>query len=498
MTSNMQRGRRIGRLLFGVSVLAAIASTLTVSASVRYVDLNNGSPAPPFTNWTAAATNIQDAIDAADAGDEIVVTNGVYQTGGGVAGAATNRVAVIKSIVVRSVNGPQSTTISGSGTLRCVYLANGASVSGFTLTSGVAGNGGGVACESASAVVSNCVLTGNSAATYGGGASGGTLNNCTLTGNSAQHGGGAATSTLNNCEVTGNSTGKSNAAFYESGGGAYSGTLNNCVVTGNSVGENCYGGEASSATLNNCTLAGNTALWGGGGGASSSTLNNCIVYFNRAPGDQGPNVNGCTLNSCFTTEPLFVDYAGGNLRLQTGSPCINVGNNAYAVGTTDLDGNPRIAGGTVDIGSYEYQGLSVNITATAGGSTVRNPDLPAYWVGSIVTVTATPATGYGFIRWTGDASGSTNPLTVVVNSDKNITAVFASTSLTLANQGVGTIAKFPDEPFYAVGEQVALSATAGRWHVFAGYTDGNANNPRTVTIGGEQRVHGSFHAHDAA
>jgi len=50
-----------------------------------------------------------------------------------------------------------------------------------------------------------------------------------------------------------------------------------------------------------------------------------------------------------------VDYAGGNLRLQSDSPCINSGDNAYVVGTTDLDGNPRIVGGTVDIGAYEYQ-----------------------------------------------------------------------------------------------------------------------------------------------
>lgn len=56
-----------------------------------------------------------------------------------------------------------------------------------------------------------------------------------------------------------------------------------------------------------------------------------------------------------TNAPLFVSQAGGNLRLQTNSPCINAGNNAYVQTTNDLDGNPRIKGGTVDMGAYEYQ-----------------------------------------------------------------------------------------------------------------------------------------------
>jgi len=52
-----------------------------------------------------------------------------------------------------------------------------------------------------------------------------------------------------------------------------------------------------------------------------------------------------------TNAPLFVKVGAGNLHLQSNSPCINAGNNAYVTTTTDLDGRLRIVGGTVDMGA---------------------------------------------------------------------------------------------------------------------------------------------------
>ena len=246
---------------YNESLPAGVSSTVTihvVAQPVYYVAADSTNPSPPYGSWATAATNIQDAVDAATvAGAWVLVTNGTYVSGERVVeGTITNRVAVDKPIVLRSINGPQFTVINGQGGVRCVYLRARASLSGFTLTNGVANSGGGVWCESDTGVISNCVLVANSASD-GGGAYGGALYNCTLTGNS---GDGASMSTLYNCRLTGNS-----------GGGASGGTLYNCALTDNS------GVGASGATLYNCTLTCNSA-----GGAVGSTLYNCIVYYNTA------------------------------------------------------------------------------------------------------------------------------------------------------------------------------------------------------------------------
>ena len=67
---------------------------------------------------------------------------------------------------------------------------------------------------------------------------------------------------------------------------------------------------------------------------------------------------------------------------------------------------------------------TLNVTAQHG-SVSQDPEQLTYSNGDIVTLTPTAYAGYKFISWDGDASGSNNPLTVIMNSNKNITALFA-------------------------------------------------------------------------
>jgi uncharacterized repeat protein (TIGR02543 family) len=66
---------------------------------------------------------------------------------------------------------------------------------------------------------------------------------------------------------------------------------------------------------------------------------------------------------------------------------------------------------------------TLNVTA-ANGTVAENPNQATYISGAAVQLTATPNSGYTFSSWSGDATGTVNPLTVTMNTNKNITANF--------------------------------------------------------------------------
>jgi len=301
-----------------------------------------GASVIPYATWADAATNIQDAIDIAKPGELVLVSNGLYNSGTRLTPgfASSNRIVLNKDITVRSVNGPSVTIIQGEnngnnyGSVRCAYLSAGV-LSGFTLAGGATpgvspqnfireDNGGGAFL--AGGTLEFCLITGNTARGFGGGVHGGTLNACIIRDNVAPQFGFAVSSS----------------------------TLNNCAIFNNFNGGTIY------CTLNNCSVVNNSAIpLGNPSGTYYGTARNSIVYNNSVNYQFTTFYNSCTTpmpsgSQNITNNPLMVNYAAGNLRLMSNSPCINKGTNIYVVGNVDADGNARIVGGIVDMGAYEY------------------------------------------------------------------------------------------------------------------------------------------------
>ncbi|HTI99070.1 MAG TPA: hypothetical protein VL527_09320, partial [Dongiaceae bacterium] len=263
------------RRILSLGTLLLLLTAWRIPAATLYVDGGSTNPAPPYLDWASAAADIQSAIDAAQDGDLILVTNGLYATGGRVIhGALTNRVAVDKAVTVQSVNGPDVTLIQGyqapgyfpndDTAIRGVYLTNHAALVGFTITGGATryqGHGdiiqeqcgGGIWCESTNAAISNCVITANTCMYYAAGVYSGTLYSSLVVSNlnrKTSYGGGAvAYSRVFDSVISGNLLGPN--SDVGGGGGAFSCTLSNCVLTGNALTavDHCF--------LDNCTLTNN-------------------------------------------------------------------------------------------------------------------------------------------------------------------------------------------------------------------------------------------------
>ncbi len=273
----------------------------------------------------------------------------------------------------------------------------------------------GIYCEHSSPMITGCTITSNWAEWGPGGGifsqdSNLTITSSTISDNTAEWGAGIScyygSTTITNCTITGNSAkwGGGICCYYGST------TINNCTITGNSAeGELAYGGGILCAgdedgndtfTFSNCTITGNSATWGGGicCGYSSTTIANCILWANEAPNgpelylaeDSNALVNytdvqggpndvyigpDCTLSwglGNIDVDPCFVEpgywdandtpddvnddfWIEGDYYLLPNSLCIDAGDPNYIPepNETDIDGNPRIINGRIDMGAYE-------------------------------------------------------------------------------------------------------------------------------------------------
>jgi hypothetical protein len=304
-----------------------------------FVDASNPSPAPPYGSWADAAANLQAAVTEALAGHGpgtscvVLVTNGTYVLAG--------QVVLDKPIAIRSVNGPAVTVVDGNGAVtqqRCFYVTANATIEGLTIAKGYAfGNsptnrGGGLYLYGCTALVQNCWIVSNQAATATGvsGQGGGvamtdgasTLADCLVAHNSTLTDGNGTGVYLNNCAGRVNGCVVSNhvqAGNNGTGAGlfmnnSYSAIVSGCLFTANSCsryGANyVYGG-----TVTHCVFSNNYARSAGGGlqlygHTTGSRLENSLLVWNRTGGEGGGGVDinrGTILNSV-----LMFNYTSGN------------------------------------------------------------------------------------------------------------------------------------------------------------------------------------------
>jgi len=345
--------------------------------SSLYVSLHGGHTSP-YTNWSTAATNIQAAVDMADAGSLILVSNGTHNL--------DTAVDVSKDVVLRGFDGAASTRIDGGNKTRCLYVnhAN-AVIEELTLTNGWATHGGGVYIASAGGTVRDSRITGCTAGNYGGGAflnGSGTIEDCTIHANTAvtNDGGGVYLSQggeVRRCVISSNEAAKAGGAFVYSGGAIRNSLIRRNHARGPSDGRG--GGVLlfmPGGVLENCTVVENTAqaLGDGINAVSGGAIRNCIVYSNN--GNNHCN-NGGTWSDCCTTPsigsgciidaPGFLDSGSQDYRLAPNSPCIDEGTTqAWMAAATDLQGYPRIVDSSVDIGAYEHS--PVHYVSPAGSN----------------------------------------------------------------------------------------------------------------------------------
>jgi len=126
----------------------------------------------------------------------------------------------------------------------------------------------------------------------------------------------------------------------------------------------------------------------------------------------------------------------------------------------------------------------LSITINPAGSGSVSPIHGYYSEGAQVTLTATPASSYEFVSWSGDASGTSPTVTITMNSNKDVTANFRVIQYTLATsvsppEG-GSIS--PSSGSYDGGSSFTLAATPSSGYEFVSWSGDACGTSPTATI----------------
>jgi predicted outer membrane repeat protein len=353
-------------MLFARSAIISfliVCSPLLIADTV-YVDinadgLNNG------TSWDDAYTSIGSALGNAVDDDEIIVAEGLYSEYVDMDGLAVT----LRSTDPNDPNVVAATIVDGGGVAPAVTCDTGEDVDtliqGFTLQNGDGSSngfgGGGVYCKNSNPVISKCVFISNTATYYGGGVfcHGGspTLSSCKFLGNTAGYGGGLScyqsNAMVNSCVFSGNSS-------SNHGGGIHtlqaSPTIINCSFSQNSTsfGGAMYCSQGSPSVIN-------SLLWGDSATNTNEVYSSgsmiSLDYCSIEGGWTGSGANNVIINPGYNDPDGDDDTAGtvdDDLSLDPYSRCINAGDlSGDYDGLADVDAQPRLAYGQVDMGADE-------------------------------------------------------------------------------------------------------------------------------------------------
>lgn len=173
----------------------------------------------------------------------------------------------------------------------------------------------------------------------------------------------------------------------------------------------------------------------------------------------------------------------------------------------DFNGSNSTASITVDADKeieaiFEKKEYALTIT-TEGEGTVSEQVITTkandYEHGTVVELSANPATGWRFVEWQGALTGSLNPQQLTVDNPKDVTAVFEKKSyaLTITTDGQGTVSeeviqsKTTDYEYDSVVKLTANSGNGWRFVEWQGDITGT-NNPVQLTIDDPKNVTAVF------
>jgi PKD repeat protein len=311
----------------------------------------------PYDTWRNAATNAQDAINAAIDGVTILVSNGTY--------SITKQIKIEKGVTLRSLTGnPEDVILDNDNSSRILYLNHAqALAAGFVFRGGTdTGLGRSIYIDTVGGTVSNFVVRG--CALSGTLNSGGKAVPVYAVGSYATVTHGVVTGTVFNVYSGSGSSGIIVPTICVQSGARLSNSLIADNVDTNRRSVKDYGTvyASGSSKIVNCTVVRNSEYEVGGIRLNGATAVNCVVAGNESTGLGGDyaNITPSTASS-FTTsviggdlDALFRSPARDNWQPNVRGPLFDAGSApAGLVPAVDLAGAPRVFGKAIDIGCFE-------------------------------------------------------------------------------------------------------------------------------------------------